>query len=131
MSVSFIISLGFESVCIVTNDTDILALRSYYSQKLAGRLYIDILTNPKRLFDFSKIQLNIFICEFYGKQSTTKLNDAGYQMFCGKRKSPDTERISPTRDDFMLHLKLANYVTRIWKQALICYPEKLNPADHG
>ena len=61
LSASFIISLGFEKVCIVTNDTDILALRSYYSQKLAGKLYIDMLTNPKRLFDFSKIKLNIYM----------------------------------------------------------------------
>ena len=31
----------------------------------------------------------------------------------------------------MLQLKCANYVIRIWKQALFHYPEKLNPADHG
>ena len=53
LSTSFIMSLGFESVCIVTNDTDILAPGSYYSQKLAGKPYTEMLTNPKRLFDFS------------------------------------------------------------------------------
>ena len=31
----------------------------------------------------------------------------------------------------MLYHKCANHVTRIWKQAFICYPEKLNPVDHG
>ena len=53
LSTSFIMPLGFESVCIVTNDTDILAPGSYYSQKLAGKPYTEMLTNPKRLFDFS------------------------------------------------------------------------------
>ena len=50
--------LGFESVCIFTNDTDILALGSYYSQKFADKLHIKMLTNPKPLSDFSKIKLN-------------------------------------------------------------------------
>ena len=191
LSASFIMSLGFESVCIVTNDTGILALRSYYSQRLAGKLHIEMLANPKRHFDFSKIKLDKklyeempgfhavtgsdftcsfhglgktkglnllrqndlfsdtfillgeeanlnertmevikrFICEFFGKQNTEELNDPRYQMFCGKRKSPDPERITPTRESFMLQLRPANFVTRIWKQAHICYPEKLNPAD--
>ena len=63
LSASFNMSVGFESVCIVTNDTDILALGSYYSQKLAGKLYIEMLTNSKRLFNFSKIKLNKKLCE--------------------------------------------------------------------
>ena len=46
----------------------------------------------------------------------------GYQMFFWKRKSPDPERISQTRDSFMLYLKRANYVTRNCKQAFIRYP---------
>ena len=60
-----------------------------------------------------------FLCEFYGKQNIVE------------KKSPDPEQILPIRDSFMLHLKRANYVTCIWKQALISYPEKLNLADHG
>ena len=63
LSTSFIMSLGFESVCIVTNDTDILAPGSYYSQKIAGKPYTEMLTNPKRLFDFSQIKLNKKLCE--------------------------------------------------------------------
>ena len=63
LSAYFIISLGFESVCIVTNNTDILALGFYYSEKLAGKLYIEMLTNPKRIFNFSKIKLNKTLCE--------------------------------------------------------------------
>ena len=31
----------------------------------------------------------------------------------------------------MLHLKRANYVTRIWKQALSRYPEQINPVENG
>ena len=52
----------FESVCIVTNDTE-TGLGSYYSQKHAGKLYIEMWTNPKRLFSFSKIELNKKLCE--------------------------------------------------------------------
>ena len=55
-------SLGFKSIFMITKDTYILALGCYYSQKLAGKLYIEILTNPKRLFDFSN-RLNKKLCE--------------------------------------------------------------------
>lgn len=72
--------------------------------------------------------LLILKCEFYGKENTVEINDARYQVFCRKRKSPDPEGIPSTRNSFMLRLKHTNHVT--WKQALISYPEKLNLTDH-
>ena len=63
LSTSFIMSLGFGSVCIATNDADKLALGSYYSQKLASKLYIDMLLNSKRLCNFGKIKLNQKLCD--------------------------------------------------------------------
>lgn len=57
LSASFIMYLTFESICIVTSDADI-CLRSYCSLKHAGKLYIEMLTNPNRLFNFSKIKLH-------------------------------------------------------------------------
>ena len=132
---SSIMSPGFESVCFGTKDTDKLALWFYYSQKLAGKLYIGMLTNPKYLFDLNLNERTIeviewFICEFYGKRNTTKLNNSHYQLVSEKRKLLDPERTLPTWYSFMLHLKCASYVIRIRKQALICYLEKLNPAYH-
>ena len=41
----------------------LLALGSYYSKKLADKLYIEMLTNPKCLFDFNKIKFNKKLCE--------------------------------------------------------------------
>ena len=41
----------------------ILALGSYYSQKLVGKLSIEMLTYPKRLFNFSFIMLNKKLCD--------------------------------------------------------------------
>lgn len=52
----------FKSVCIVTNDTD-TGLGSYYSQKHAGKLYIEMWFNPNRLLSFNKIELNKKLCE--------------------------------------------------------------------
>ena len=57
LSASFIMYRTFESICIVTSDADI-CLRSYCSLKHAGKLYIEMLTNPNRLFNFSKIKLH-------------------------------------------------------------------------
>ena len=57
LSASFIMYLTFESICIVTSDADI-CLRSYCSLKHAGKLYIEMLTNPNCLFNFSKIKLH-------------------------------------------------------------------------
>ena len=41
----------------------ILALGSYYSQKLVGKLSIEMVTYPKRLFNFSFIMLNKKLCD--------------------------------------------------------------------
>ena len=50
---------------------------------------------------------------------------------CFVGKPPANTTVSGFMFSFMLHLKRANYVTRIRKQTLSRYPEKLNPADHG
>ena len=62
LSASFTMYLVFESACIVSDDTD-TGLGSYHCKKHAGKLYIDKLTNPNRLFNFSKIKLNKKFCE--------------------------------------------------------------------
>ena len=62
LSASYTMYLVFESVCIVSHDTD-TGFGSDYSQKHAGKLYNDILTDPNRLFNFSKIKLTKQFCE--------------------------------------------------------------------
>ena len=61
LSASLIMSLGLESICIVTKDTDILAPRSYFSEKLVDKLYIKMFTNPK--VNFREIRLKKKFCE--------------------------------------------------------------------
>ena len=43
---AFPLTLGFNSVCIVTIDTDILILGCYFSNKLEGNLFIKLQTKP-------------------------------------------------------------------------------------
>ena len=50
---AFELTLNFNSVCIVTTDTDILILGCYFSNKLEGNLFIKLLTKLTRIFDFT------------------------------------------------------------------------------
>lgn len=60
---AFTLTLGFNSVCIVTVDTDVLILGCYYSGKLDGKLFIKLLTKLGCIFDFSehKFQVRHFL----------------------------------------------------------------------
>ena len=59
---AFALTLSFNSVCIVTIDTDILILGYYFSNKLKGNLFIKLLTKPTRIFDFTQHLLDANYC---------------------------------------------------------------------
>ena len=59
---AFALTLGFNSVCVISNDTDILILFCYFSNKLEGNLFIKLLTKPTRIFDFTQHLLDPSYC---------------------------------------------------------------------
>ena len=58
------------------------------------------------------------VCSFYEKGNTYNINELRYRLFTQKSKSG--EKLPPTLDALILHLKRACYQTFIWKSA--CQP---------
>ena len=69
------------------------------------------------------------ISECYGVKSCKSINDARYQKFCTKAKVPDPQQLPPTEDELLLHCQRANYVTYVWKSALV--PNSNFPCPNG
>ena len=59
---AFALALGFNSVCIVTIDTDILILGCCFSNKLERNLFTKLLTKPTRIFNFTQHLLDANYC---------------------------------------------------------------------
>ena len=60
--VAFALTPGFNSVNIVTIDTDILSLGCHFSNKREGNLFIKLQTKPTRIFDFTQHLLDANYC---------------------------------------------------------------------
>ena len=67
----------------------------------------------------------------YGVKGIKSVNEARYQMFFGKKKMPEPQKLSPTKECLSLHLDRANFVVRVWKLSLETHPLKLNPPAQG
>ena len=71
------------------------------------------------------IEMDIFlviqemISESYGVKSCKSINNARYNKFCTKTKAPEPQQLPPTEDELLFHCQRANYVTYIWKSALV------------
>ena len=59
---AFVLTLGFNSIFIVTIDTDILVLGCYFSNKPEQNLFIKLLTKPTMIFDFTQHLLDANYC---------------------------------------------------------------------
>ena len=71
-----------------------------------------------------------FVCCLHGVKGIKSVNEARYQMFCGKKKMSEPQKLSPTKVCLSLHLDQANFVVKVWKLSLETNPLKLNPTAH-
>ena len=72
-----------------------------------------------------------FAWYLYGVKGIKSVNKARYQMFCGKKKMPEPQKLPPRKDCLSLHLDRANFVVRVWKLSLETHSLKLNPPAQG
>ena len=71
-----------------------------------------------------------FVCHLFDdKGETTDVNDLRYQLFCQKQLSG--EKLPPTSDALVCHVKRANYQCFIWKQACKGKLELPSPVGNG
>ena len=75
-------------------------------------------------------QCEEFVCHMYGKHKLQSINEARYQLFCGKGCS--SEQLPPTANELELHLMRACYQAAIWKRFLQARPpDNINPSPNG
>ena len=66
----------------------------------------------------------------YGKRELQSIDEARYQLFCGKGCS--SEQLPPTENELELHLMRAFYQAAIWKHCLQARPpDNINPNPNG
>ena len=70
-----------------------------------------------------------FVCELYGVRNCSNTDKARYKKFCDKKKTPEPQKLPPTRDVLLCHLKRVNYVTAIIKRSLKPFPKIPKPGE--
>ena len=75
-------------------------------------------------------QVEKFLCELYGKE-TTDINALRYQLYCSKGGKVEPEGLPPCKSNLSLHIKRANYQTAIWRRAIVAQPNLPSPDGHG
>ena len=74
--------------------------------------------------------LEKFVCKLYGLKSENT-NDARYEKFCLTKKSPEPQKLPPTRDSLCCHTKRTSYVTALIKRSLENVPDVPSPNGYG
>ena len=67
----------------------------------------------------------------YGLNSIDKVSEARYRLFTNKKKVPDPQKLPPSFDALILHLKRSNYQTKEWKNALNSIHDFVEPVGNG
>ena len=72
-----------------------------------------------------------FVCAMYGRKCSNT-NEARYKKFCSsKKKTPEPQKLPPTRDALLCHCKRVSYVTALVKRSLENSPQVPSPVNHG
>ena len=103
--------------------------------------------NPEFLTAFIEIGLEMrasesllhslerFICRLYGEKRLTSVNEVRKKVFwknySRENRITDLSLLPPCQSSLFLHIKRANYVARIWRQASTPIMEIEDPKHHG
>ena len=72
-----------------------------------------------------------FTCHLYGLGKYDSTDLARYYKFCTKDKCPEPQKLPPTQDALLCHLKRVSYATAVIKSSLIQSPAIPSPDRHG
>ena len=72
-----------------------------------------------------------FVCQLYGTQNATSINDLRYQMYCQSNGKIACEMLPPCQNVLHLHCKRANYQAYVWRNCLQAQHEFPNLKYHG
>ena len=72
-----------------------------------------------------------FTCALYGTPAINNIQETRFKLFKNSRKTPDPQKLPPTKDSLYLHFDRTNYQVYEWKQALQVNMVQLPPEHHG
>ena len=72
-----------------------------------------------------------FVCQMYGIKNCSNVDEARYQKFCSRKKTPEPQQLPPTQDVLLCHLKRVCYATKIAKSSLVRCPAIPSPDGYG
>lgn len=75
--------------------------------------------------------LEEFVCDLYGKKTSSSVNLLRYQLHCAKGGSVEPELLPPCRSSLELHIRRANYQAGIWRRAITALPDNPSPRGQG
>lgn len=79
--------------------------------------------------------LEKFVCALYGDQKISSVNALRHKIFVRKfekeKKIVDLSLLPPCFENLKLHIKRANYVARMYRQAPCLMLQLENPSNHG
>ncbi|CAB4012350.1 Hypothetical predicted protein [Paramuricea clavata] len=127
-------ALHAVSGCDTTSAFFGIGKQKFYKVVNNSDRFKEVLAQMGNTFDFDLDLFPVFqemIAACYGIKNCTKINEARYRKFCTKAKIPDPQQLPPTEDELLLHCKRANYVTCIWKSALVATINPPRPTGYG
>ena len=102
-----------------------LMIGSKEYQKIFGKL------GNSFIFDTSLFaSLQKFVCQLYGLKKCVTVDEARYLKFIAKEKPPEPQRLPPTADALLCHVKRVSYVTAVVKRSLESMPAIPSPVDN-
>lgn len=92
--------------------------------------YLLTLSNLGHRYEINTIPegLEMVVCQLYGTKART-VNEARHELFC--RGGLQERNLPPNKDALLMHVKRANYQTKIWRSALSAMVNCSTPVGNG
>ena len=72
-----------------------------------------------------------FVCTLYGAKEAIDTDYARYQKFIAGKKSPEPQKLPPTRDALLCHCKRVSFATAMVKKSLYPFGDVPDPDGYG
>ena len=109
-----------------------------YSLMTKDKKYLDAFMSLGSQWDVEETTVSIleqYICSLYGRKKCDSVNVARQQIFWERynksKQIVDLSLLPPCRESLVLHIRRANYVSRLWRLSLVPLVNPPHPSQHG
>ena len=75
--------------------------------------------------------INEFVCKLYGVHNCANTDEARYKKFVSGKTTPEPQKLPPTKDALLCHLKRVTYATAMIKKSLEATFQIPSPHEKG